>query len=258
MSVMDTFSLELLDANTQAVLPQTVIAGVSYVQVEYGQEFHIRTTVKNAYKHKIMYPSGDLNARISLEGNKLNYSKSYYNDVSSVVFDNTGGRSLVITKPELVFFFDIEDKKKADREAALAQQGESKVGLIEATFTQCIRTGSVVASSGGSIQQEKMKKKAGTNAAPVAGIGAGRALQQYNTGPRTLKSIQTVHTHGSLRVYVKPKQAIDMMRCAAEGRPYVFDDVPERDEAEEEEVQVLKVHTHIWHTLSHTHKNQYN
>ena len=213
-------------------------AGRSYVEVEYGQEFHIRTTVKNAYKHKIMYPSGDLNAQISLEGQRLDYSKSFYNDVSSVVFDNTGGRSLVITKPELVFFFDIEDKKKADREAAMAQQGESKVGLIEATFAQCVKTGSVVANSGGPIQQEKMKKKAGTNAAPVAGIGAGRALHQYNnTGPRTLTSVQTVHTHGSLRVYVKPKQAIDMMRCAAEGRPYVFDDAPERDEEEEEQVQ---------------------
>jgi len=70
-------------------------------------------------------------------------------------------------------------KKKADRENNDKQQ--KAVGLIEATFSQSVRTGDAKFKLKGAVNtvvQEKLKKKAGANAAPVVQIAADRAFER--------------------------------------------------------------------------------
>jgi hypothetical protein len=126
----------------------------------------------------------------------------------------------------MAWFHDLEDKKRADIEAAKMNE---KVGSIEAKFSQIELTGEIVANTAAPIEQSQgAKKKAGGSDMPTVGISAGRAIAGAQSS--TLQKIRTLQTFGSLFLYCKPAKAIKMLKAAHDGVP-----VEEENEEEEEE-----------------------
>lgn len=224
--MLTDFSVDVIDAITGEAKPKTTIGDKTYAAVETGKEFYIRLSVDNPIKHRKLYPQGNLNGYVDIDGKSIGYSSSFHGAESSVTFKHTGGRALAFTKPEMAWFHDIEDKKKADIEAAKLN---SKLGMIEAKFSQIELTGEVVANTSVPIAQSKgAKKKAGGSDMPTVGISAGRDM---GLAPATLRKVRTLQTFGSIAVYCKPAKAIKMIKAVHERLP--LDD----DEEEEEEVE---------------------
>jgi len=139
-----------------------------------------------------------------------------------VVFEHTGGKAFVFSRPDQQFFFDIEDKVRYEQELARIDSGESKIGVVEATFRQCIKSAKVGKLKAPlPISGETMKKKAGSNAPPIVGIAAGRQVRDVKV--HTSK-VDTMSIFGTLRVYAKPAKAIRMLKAQSEGRVWNDDD----------------------------------
>ena len=134
---MEHFSLDLVDSVTGVILPKTKIGDVWYVPAEYGQEIRVRASVDDLKAHQKSNPRGKLRVDLKIEGKPVGYSASYRKG-NRVTFDYTGGRALVFTRPEMVFFFDVEDKIEADEDLE-ARERDASVGLIDANFRQTER-----------------------------------------------------------------------------------------------------------------------
>ena len=225
--MMNHFSVDVINAITNDPLPKTTIGDKTYVAVENGKEFFIRLSVDDLQKHQKLFPQGQLNGSVDIDGKSIKYSSSFKHGENFVLFKRTGDKALVFTKPAMAWFNDVEDKKKADIEAA---KMNAKVGLIEAKFQQVELTGVMVANTAAAIEQSQgAKKKAGGSDMPAVGISAGRYI-----GPQsaTMQKVRLLQSFGSLQLYCKPAKAIKMLKAAHDGVPLGDDD----DEEEEEEV----------------------
>ena len=176
--MISNFTCDVLDAATGALLPKTTIGGKIYVAAEHGREIHVRMSILDPALHLKLSPEGILNGYVQIEGTSLGYSSSFRNHATSVIFKHVGGCAIVFKKPELAFYFDV-DELNAAREAAK----HAKTGQIQCCFRQVRIIEEKVAYCGPKFASEadkektKPKTKAGLDGKMSGmGVGAGRKL----------------------------------------------------------------------------------
>lgn len=116
-AAIGSFRMEILDANTNAILKHTVIGNRTYVSGIEGEEFAVRITVYDPTKYMDTLKGDDtLSCSFCFDGS-LGGSIILADGVSSTVASETvdsissphGMMALIFNSPVIVPFFDVED-----------------------------------------------------------------------------------------------------------------------------------------------------
>jgi len=125
----------------------------------------------------------------------------------SVKFDHIGGCAIVFKKPEMAFYYDIEEVKAA-REAAK----HAKTGQIQGFFRQVRNVEEKVAYRGPTFANEdekdktKPKAKAGLDGS-ICGMGVGAGRQLYPTSSSSSSRGPTGPLMKCVTIQVRIRQA---------------------------------------------------
>jgi len=79
---MTNFAVEVRDTKTNTVCPVTTIDGRMYVAAEHGMEFFVVFKVIDKVLHTKHNPHGNLNAWLSIEGENVGHSLTFFDDTT--------------------------------------------------------------------------------------------------------------------------------------------------------------------------------